>query len=247
MQKQMDTTRNGRTPLKFSGWSGLTFVALGILFLWMNWGTQQLENWWAIFILLPAFGMISLAWGTYQWIGRFNFAVSANLGIGLVILAVAMIFFLELSWGIWWPLMIIVPGFALMLNHFTPSEHASPAGKAIASMSVWTGGTLVLLGIVFLADRFGMINLITITTETAWWSYFIAIPTVGAFLNTMRLYLANDRKITTGFIFLFLIGTFLLLATAVEYFRLDWNNIMPIMSIALLISGVVMLISGLRK
>ena len=35
----------------------------------------------------------------------------------------------------------------------------------------------------------------------------MAIPTIGAFLNAMRLYLANDRKITSGFILLFLTGT----------------------------------------
>ena len=176
MQNQVDTNSNGRIPVKFSGWSGLTFVALGLFFLWMNWGTARLENWWAIFILLPAVGMFSLAWGTYRWIGRFNFAVSANFGIGLVIFTVAMMFFLELSWGIWWPLMIIVPGLALMLNHFAPSEHASPAVNAIASMTVWVGGATTLLGGGFLADQFGYIDLMTITDRNGMVELFHGNP-----------------------------------------------------------------------
>ena len=49
---------------------GAILILLGVVFLLQNMGIPFLANWWALFILIPAFWAFVAAWDSYQDNGR---------------------------------------------------------------------------------------------------------------------------------------------------------------------------------
>ncbi len=248
MQKQVtQSTEKKGNPFRLSGWSGLVMVAFGLLTLWLTVSGTRIENWWAGFILLPALFFMALAGGLFYWQnGRFNIAVTVNLGIGLVILTVAVMFFLNLDWGIWWPMMIIVPGVAVAINRLALCGK-SPAVTAVASMFAWFGGMMILLGLTFLADQLGMIDLSARFGSFQWWGYFILLPAVGAVLNTLRLFHQNGNRITSGVFVLGLTAVLLVWTGFMELYALDWSLAPNYVGGIFVLSGAALLLNGLRQ
>lgn len=103
-----------------SAWMpGLVLILLGGYFLLQNMGILHLDNWWALFILLPAFGALGTAYSTYvNNGGRFSGAVRGSLvgGIILTLLAAAFLFDLRLDYI--WPVFLIVAGLAALVGAF---------------------------------------------------------------------------------------------------------------------------------
>jgi hypothetical protein len=108
------------------GWTGswvagLVVIVVGVVFLGRNagwfgdgWG---FDNWWALFILIPAFGTLTQAWRSYSAGGRLlNGDAARALTIGLVLVAVTVIFLLELDWGKVWPVLLVIVGVGLLLG-----------------------------------------------------------------------------------------------------------------------------------
>jgi hypothetical protein len=59
-----------RTRRHSGGWAGgAILIGLGLLLLLQNLGGLQFENWWALFILIPAIGGLGAAWSNYQEAG----------------------------------------------------------------------------------------------------------------------------------------------------------------------------------
>ena len=53
------------------GWiGGAVLIALGIIFFLQNTAGIELNNWWALFILIPALGSFGAAWRAYEKDGR---------------------------------------------------------------------------------------------------------------------------------------------------------------------------------
>lgn len=248
MQKQVVESIGAKErTFRLSGWGGMAMVVFGLLTLWFTMNGRMIENWWAGFILLPALFFILLAGGMFYWLdGRFNIAVTVNLGIGITILTVAIMFFLNLDWAVWWPMMIIVPGFAVMLNRLA-LRGMGAAVTAVASMCVWIGGTMVLLGFTFLADQLGMIDLANRLGSLQWWGYFIMIPAVGAALNTIRLFHQRGNRITFGVLFLGLTALFLGWTAFMELYALDWSSAPNWIGGIFALSGAALLLNGLRQ
>jgi hypothetical protein len=100
------------------GWSwGLILIGVGAFMLVSNLTDWQLfENWWALFILMPAFYNFSQAWRAYRRHGRFTDEARGNLVGGLMIGTVASFFLFGLSWGTWWPLFMIIGGIGSLLG-----------------------------------------------------------------------------------------------------------------------------------
>ena len=94
-------------------WGGIALIALGLVFFAGNYFGFELRNWWALFILIPAAGALSSAY--YTWRAGNSAAAAGSLMIGLVFVAIAGIFLLELPWRLAWPVLLIVAGLGIIL------------------------------------------------------------------------------------------------------------------------------------
>lgn len=99
---------------------GFVVVILGVLFLLQNFGVplpfQSLQNWWALFILLGAVPPLSYAVARLQRTRRVDAGVLHGLMSAAVVVMVALIFLLDLSWDRWWPLFVIYGGLWMMVK-----------------------------------------------------------------------------------------------------------------------------------
>src|SRR6185436_16765888 len=157
------------------------------------------------------------------------------LGAGLVVLAVALMFTLDLNWGSAWPVMVIVPGLALMLNGFTkPRLRLGSLLGSTAAMFFWIGATVALLGGAFLLDATGRISLDTFFGVTRWWSFFILLPGVGALLTAFAIYVTEGPA--AGANGLLTLAVMLGVSAAGEYYavRPEWAG-----ALALIAGGLV--------
>ena len=91
-------THHGRRRSGGIVW-GLILITLGALFLLQQLTNFNFENWWALFILIPAIGSFSTAWYAYRHRERFSEGVRSSLASGIIILTVAVIFLLGLDWA----------------------------------------------------------------------------------------------------------------------------------------------------
>lgn len=101
---------------------GGILVLVGIVLMLQNLGMTAFQNWWALFILIPAAGALAGAWRTWSANGGlFSVAVVAPLLVGLVLLGVAVTFLFELTvnWAWIGPLILIVLGVAVLLGGFS--------------------------------------------------------------------------------------------------------------------------------
>ncbi|MCA9941439.1 MAG: hypothetical protein KC418_22525 [Anaerolineales bacterium] len=101
---------------------GGILVLLGIIFLLGNYGGVVLQNWWALFILIPAVSNLSSAWNDYRTNGHLTHRGRNGLTWGLVILATAIVFLLNLNWGVVWPIFLIIIGLGSLLTFFSRQE-----------------------------------------------------------------------------------------------------------------------------
>jgi hypothetical protein len=111
-------------PSRGDAWIvGIILIVLGGLFLMRTMGTDiPLTNWWALFILIPAFGALSAAWRTYQQEGRLTGPARGSLLVGLVLTFITFMFLFEISWTYVGPLLIILVGIAIILNYVIGSQ-----------------------------------------------------------------------------------------------------------------------------
>ena len=96
---------------------GAVLVAAGIFLLLGNLTRFSLNNWWAVFLLIPAAGSLWTAytiWRRNEW--RFNAASRGPLIGGLVLVFLAVIFLFNLDWGRVWPGFLIIVGGGLLLT-----------------------------------------------------------------------------------------------------------------------------------
>jgi hypothetical protein len=108
-----------------SGWRvfpAIAIVAIGVLFLLSNLGYPidflTHGNWWAVIILLAALAPLSRAIEIYRARGRFDAEAAHSLLGATAIVLVGVMFLLDLDWGVWWPLFVILGGlFTLVPRH----------------------------------------------------------------------------------------------------------------------------------
>ncbi|NTW19224.1 MAG: hypothetical protein HGA42_06275, partial [Nostocales cyanobacterium W4_Combined_metabat2_030] len=94
----------------------------------------------------------------------------ALAGVGLVVATVGAMLLLGADWGIWWPLMLIVPGAAHGLLGMI--EVDSPAVRPWVRMHLWLGVDVLLLGLVFLLNNFSRNAILTAWYPFHWWGIF---------------------------------------------------------------------------
>ena len=113
-QRRADSSRG-------SAWIvGLILIVLGTMFLMNNLGTFNfpIENWWALFILIPAVGSFEAALRAYRNAGdRFDRVARSSLLVGLVLTFVTVMFLFNLSWSFFGPVLLILAGIGLVLTN----------------------------------------------------------------------------------------------------------------------------------
>jgi hypothetical protein len=100
----------------------LMLIAVGCAFLLNNMGMLDFgDHWWALFILIPAFGSFATAFAIYQNAGgRLTAAARGSLFGGLVLSGLACIFLFDLNFLKLWPILIIVAGVGALINGLFP-------------------------------------------------------------------------------------------------------------------------------
>src|SRR5512145_1275354 len=134
---------------------GALLTSLGLLVLIKNSIAPSNEfHWWAMFILLPSLMFFGCAWMAARGQAPYQ-VVLVLFGLGLIVLAVASIFLLNLRWERWWPLMLITPMLSLFLLGLPDSTLAQkPEAVAWLSFMAWVGAINIFLGLIFLAGNF---------------------------------------------------------------------------------------------
>jgi hypothetical protein len=104
--------------------AGLILIALGLIFLAQNFGYPIPHNWWALFILLPAFASFGAAGSMYRRNGRrITPPVTGAFLTGLFLTGLAVVFLLGIDLGKFWPVLLIVLGLAVLLGgRWRPAE-----------------------------------------------------------------------------------------------------------------------------
>lgn len=102
---------------KDNNWlAGIVLIAIGVIFLISNVSDFHLNNWWALFILIPAVSSFSKAYSSYQRHGRITRNARGSLTGGLILTLVASAFLFELDWGLIWPAFLIIGGLSALMG-----------------------------------------------------------------------------------------------------------------------------------
>lgn len=104
-----------------NGWIlGAILILIGIFVILQNLTTFDLENWWALFIMIPALGAFGNAWRTYNRDGRLSAPARTSLISGFILTMITCVFLLDLNWTILGPVLLILAGAGLLLNAVLP-------------------------------------------------------------------------------------------------------------------------------
>ena len=100
---------------------GVALIAFGVIIMLQNMGIVQLQNWWALFILLPALGSFATAYGAYRTNGgHLNAMVRGSFIGGLLITTIALAFLFGLNVNLFVPVILIVAGLGMLINTLLP-------------------------------------------------------------------------------------------------------------------------------
>jgi hypothetical protein len=103
------------------GWlGGAILILLGVILLLENLGIPFLKNWWALFILIPAFGAYVAAWEIYQDKGQLTRGGAWSLTVGVLLTILSLFFLMNLAVNPFWPVLLIVAGLALLGTAWLP-------------------------------------------------------------------------------------------------------------------------------
>ena len=75
-----------------------------------------LDNWWALFMLIPVGTMSMELWQDYQANGRLSKKTSGLIIPITILLVIVAIFLFNLSWSIIWPVSFIAVGASILLG-----------------------------------------------------------------------------------------------------------------------------------
>ena len=93
---------------------GVIIIAIGVVLLAGALGISVPHNWWAVLILVPAVAALVNAIRFYRVDGPQSPRVmGAGIG-GLVMLALALALFFDIGLGLFWPVIVIIVGVAIV-------------------------------------------------------------------------------------------------------------------------------------
>ena len=218
---------------------GLILIFLGVVFLLQQTLRFSLQNWWAVFILIPAVGNFGTAFALFRRAGRMTQGVRASFFSGLIVLMVALMFLLDLGWDLYWPLFVLLPGLGLMFAGLPlPGGRRRTSAVFAGPWLSFTGLGAVLLGLGFLGQNLGWFNLVEFMPR--WWAVPILCPALGGLIAAAWLWLAKQARLAaiSSLAAALIVGAVGLAALL----SANWNLIWPVVLIA---AGAVMLLGVL--
>ena len=93
---------------------GLVIIVIGVIFLLGNFGFHLSAHWWAALLLIPAVGLLVTAIRFYRVDNSFNGRAMGPAIGGVILLAMALAIFFGLNWGLFWPIVLIAVGAAIV-------------------------------------------------------------------------------------------------------------------------------------
>ena len=114
--------RHGRSSRSYPWLGGVILIFLGLVFLMQNLGLPFLENWWAFFILIPAFWNFVAAWNSYRDNGLLTRGGAGSLAVGILLTLLAAVFLFDLNIGLYWPVFLIAGGLILLGTVLFPAR-----------------------------------------------------------------------------------------------------------------------------
>lgn len=97
---------------------GGLLILLGFIFLAENFGFPLPDNWWAVFVLIPAVIAFNTAWTIYRRNNRqVTAAARGALVSGLILTALALALFFDFDFGKYWPVILIALGVAVIAGN----------------------------------------------------------------------------------------------------------------------------------
>ncbi len=113
-EKQVAASNHGG---KNPAWiPGLVLIGIGVIFLLNNLTGFQIDNWWALFILIPAVSSLGNALRVYRNTGKLGDDGRGSLIGGLIMLLVASTFLFSWNWAYIWPAFLVIGGIGLLMG-----------------------------------------------------------------------------------------------------------------------------------
>jgi small-conductance mechanosensitive channel len=103
-----------------SWFAGVLLIGLGVILLLEQLNIPFVANWWALFILIPAFWAFITAWDTYQDTNRLTRRAAGSLTVGILLTILTLIFLLNSAVGFFWPGLLMAGGLALLVTALLP-------------------------------------------------------------------------------------------------------------------------------
>ena len=120
--EENNKTNNGGIKQSSSLWIGLIFIIGGATVLLNQMGVLSFElNWWALFILLPAFAILNGAYNRYRATNDlFSTQVTFPALLGLFMVALSFRLLVggswNFNWNLYWPLILILIGLGMVFS-----------------------------------------------------------------------------------------------------------------------------------
>jgi hypothetical protein len=105
----------------------MVFIAGGAVVLLSQLNILPFElNWWALFILFPAFGTLNSAYNRYRStndVFEMGVMISALVGLFMLLLSVSLLVSnaIDLKLRVYWPIILIVLGLGLIMGRWRRS------------------------------------------------------------------------------------------------------------------------------
>jgi cellulose synthase/poly-beta-1,6-N-acetylglucosamine synthase-like glycosyltransferase len=100
---------------------GVILILLGGFIYLQTMKIYTLNNWWALFILIPGLAALVEAWRVYRAAeGKFTRRARGSLILGVGLLLVTTIFLLGLNWTIFGPILLVLAGASMIINGMIP-------------------------------------------------------------------------------------------------------------------------------
>ncbi|MFZ1399334.1 MAG: hypothetical protein WAS33_20680 [Candidatus Promineifilaceae bacterium] len=95
----------------------LVFIVAGVVLITANITGFEFDNWWVIFMLIPIAIFANNIYSDYKANGRITASSTGSIIVILAMGAGAAVFLFEaITWGMIWPIGLIIAGFSMYLG-----------------------------------------------------------------------------------------------------------------------------------